>query len=131
MSCECNSVIALHRTTSPKTHPFLFHRNHVICSHPIRSRDVFADYVVWRIVDQFVSAMPQSFGAAKLEYMKAVSGGVTQIRWAQCIVGMTSVFPMPLGYLFVGKKFDEESKKVVRRGLTETSHADQSINTGL
>lgn len=79
--------------------------------------DIYKDYVIWRVVDHYVSAMPSRFLDAKMEYAKAIAGPRTSERWTDCINGMMTALDMPLGLLFVDSHFDQDRKETVSKEL--------------
>ena len=81
--------------------------------HP-KDIDTLKDYVIWRVVDRYVSAMPSQFTDVKRAFMDTILGPRSSHRWVDCINEMMTPLDMPLGLLFVDSHFEEESKQTVR-----------------
>ena len=68
---------------------------------------------MWRVVDNFVEAMPDKFVEAKRAYLTAILGPQQSERWRGCIGRMLKPMDMSLGRLFVDADFDESTKHTV------------------
>ena len=75
---------------------------------------VIDNYIMWSVVNKFVSVMTQNYTNAQEEYSDALRGLRKLYRWKSCVSRMQSFFSMAMGFLFVESSFDEESKKMVR-----------------
>ena len=84
----------------------------------IRSHDIVKDYIMWRVVSQYVSSMPDVFVEAKLEFFKTVAGAQENQRWSSCIEQMMTPMDMTLGRMYVDAHFDEATKTTVKRLLS-------------
>ena len=76
---------------------------------------MLVNYIMWTVIQKFVSTMPKKYRDAYDEYAMTITGNRTSERWKECIDNMQSVFSMPLGLLFVDAAFDEGSKGTVGR----------------
>ncbi|XP_068717824.1 endothelin-converting enzyme 1-like [Montipora capricornis] len=81
------------------------------------------DYIMWRVVDNFVGAMPDKFVEAKRAYLTAVLGPRQSERWRGCIGEMLKPMDMSLGRLFVDADFDESTKHTVKDMTTRIRKA--------
>lgn len=75
--------------------------------------EVFVNYIIWRVIDKFVTTMPKKYRDAYNEYTVTITGNKTSERSKECIDNMQAVFSMPLGLLFVDAAFDEGSKETI------------------
>ena len=69
---------------------------------------------MWRVVDQYVLAMPQQFVDAKRKFIEAIEGPLEAERWSHCLGEMMTPMDMSLGRLFVDADFDEDTESTVR-----------------
>lgn len=70
-----------------------------------------ANYLIWHIVMNRISNLPQKFLDLKRNYNKAIQGTAQeQPRWRTCINYVNENLGMAVGRLFVSKHFDEEAK---------------------
>ena len=79
-------------------------------------RDQYAivkDYIMWRVVDAYVSSMPSAFVEAKLKYVQTIRGVQPFSRSSYCIMGIMKPLGMTLARLYVDTSFDESSKSTV------------------
>lgn len=81
----------------------------------VREPVVFANYIMWNVINKFVKVMPTLYRDAYYEFMVTITGNRATYRWEECIDHMQAVFRMPLGLLFVDVAFDEGSKITVRK----------------
>ncbi|XP_058965911.2 endothelin-converting enzyme 1-like isoform X2 [Pocillopora verrucosa] len=72
------------------------------------------DYIMWRVIDNYVMSMPDKFVQAKLKYVRAVRGLVAYERWSECLETMISPVGFTLGRLYVDANFDESTKTTVK-----------------
>ena len=80
----------------------------------IRSQDIIKDYIMWRVVSQYVSSMPDVFVQAELEFVKTVAGAREYQRWSVCIEQMMTPMDKTLGRMYVDAHFDEATKTTVK-----------------
>ncbi|XP_068674901.1 endothelin-converting enzyme homolog isoform X1 [Montipora foliosa] len=78
------------------------------------SDGVVKDYIMWRVVDQYVLTMPRRFVDVKRKFMEAIAGPLEAERWSDCLEGMMTPMDMSLGRLFVDADFDEDTESTVR-----------------
>ena len=75
------------------------------------------DYIMWRVVDSYVQAMPKEFFTAKRKYEVEILGPQESERWSYCLSVMSTYMDMSVGRLFVDAAFDDSSKNIVSFNL--------------
>ena len=88
-------------------HSFLFKLH-------FRSEDTVKNYIMWRVVDNYVMSMPSQFVQAKRHFQEAIIGVREYNRWSYCLESMLTPMGMTLGRLYVDANFDESTKTTVR-----------------
>lgn len=78
------------------------------------SHETIKNYIMWRVVDNYVMSMPSQFVQAKLEFQEAVIGVREYKRWSYCLESMLTPMGMTLGRLYVDANFDESTKTTVK-----------------
>ena len=76
------------------------------------------DYIMWRVVDSYVQAMPKEFFAANRKYQVEIHGPQESERWSYCLRVMSKYMDMSVGRLFVDAAFDDSSKNTVSFNLS-------------
>ncbi|KAK2148688.1 hypothetical protein LSH36_487g03042 [Paralvinella palmiformis] len=70
------------------------------------------NYMLWRIVMNRVSNMPQKYLDVRREFSKALYGTSSdRARWRICVNYVNDNFGMAVGRMFVQERFDETAKK--------------------
>ncbi|XP_015766306.1 PREDICTED: endothelin-converting enzyme 1-like [Acropora digitifera] len=88
-----------------------------------RGDSVVMDYIMWRVVDSYVQAMPKAFFAAKRKYQVEIYGPQESERWSYCLSVMSKYMDMGVGRLFVDVAFDDSSKNTVKDMTTRIRKA--------
>jgi len=78
------------------------------------SEDTIKNYIMWRVVDNYVMSMPSQFVQAKLRFQQAIIGVREYKRWSYCLESMIKPMGMTLGRLYVDANFDESTKTTVK-----------------
>jgi len=69
-----------------------------------------ADYIMWRIVDQYISALDQTYAELKDVFMQVP----VQPRWRTCVDVMMKGFVFTVGLVYIDEaKFADSAKKAV------------------
>lgn len=84
---------------------------------------IVMDYIMWRVVDSYVKAMPKEFFAAKHKYEVEILGPQESERWSYCLSVMSTYMDMSVGRLFVDAAFDDSSKNIVKDMTTRIRKA--------
>ena len=79
-----------------------------------RSEDTVKNYIMWRVVDNYVMSMPSQFVQAKRQFLETIIGAREYKRWSYCLESMMEPMGMTLGRLYVDANFDESTKTTVR-----------------
>ena len=79
-----------------------------------RSEDTVKNYIMWRVVDNYVMSMPSQFVQAKRQFQETIIGVREYKRWSYCLESMMEPMGMTLGRLYVDANFDESTKTTVR-----------------
>ncbi|CAB3998527.1 endothelin-converting enzyme homolog isoform X2, partial [Paramuricea clavata] len=82
-----------------------------------------ANYMMWRVISNYMSKLSDDFDKVILEYRKAKSGAVEEEpQWRRCLSATASAFGMPLGLMYINEKFSGASKKQIEELITEIQH---------
>lgn len=74
-------------------------------------KKVVANYVMWRVVMDFVNYLPSDLRIRQHEYKKILTGKeVREVRWQECIDLVLEHFAHAFGSLYVQKHFKESAK---------------------
>ncbi|XP_020612862.1 endothelin-converting enzyme 1-like isoform X3 [Orbicella faveolata] len=72
------------------------------------------DYIMWRVIDNYVMSMPSQFVQAKRQFQETIIGVREYKRWSHCLESMMEPMGMTLGRLYVDANFDESTKTTVK-----------------
>ncbi|KAJ8320335.1 hypothetical protein KUTeg_001922 [Tegillarca granosa] len=74
---------------------------------------VIANYMVWRLVLNYIPEMTNIYLQVMSEY-KRVMQGITKEkpRWQKCVENVNNIFGMPVGAMFIKDNFKKESKDI-------------------
>ncbi|XP_073245343.1 EEF1AKMT4-ECE2 readthrough transcript protein-like [Porites lutea] len=75
---------------------------------------IVKNYIMWKVVSNYVQSMPDRFVKAKLQLNEAVTGRREYQRWSACIQGLMLPMDMTIGRMFVDAHFDENTKSTVK-----------------
>jgi putative endopeptidase len=79
-----------------------------INSYPL---DTWKDYLRYRLANEFVAALPDTFGKVNFEFNKLFSGAIERRpRWKRIISNEQNVMGELLGQVYVKKYFDDSAK---------------------
>lgn len=75
---------------------------------------VVANYMMWRVVHNYIGELSDDFQKIILDYKKAETGTTEEKpQWQKCLSATTGAFGMPLGLLYINEKFSGENKAKV------------------
>lgn len=76
---------------------------------------ILANYMMWRVVHNYIGELSDDFQKILLDYKKAKAGTrEEEPQWQQCLTSTSGAFGMPLGLLYINEKFSGENKAKVR-----------------
>ena len=80
----------------------------------LRSEGTVKNFIMWRVVDNYVMSMPSQFVQAKRQFLETIIGVREYKRWSYCLESMMGSMGMTLGRLYVDANFEKKKKTTVR-----------------
>lgn len=78
------------------------------------NKELFANYMVWNVIQNFMSYLPTVFRQAELIFTSVATGVSSESpRWEMCVEKADDVFGFATGALFVSKKFNKKDRETV------------------
>lgn len=76
------------------------------------SNRTLANYLIWRIMANRVTNLPDKYRELRKEYYKVLYGSKAELsRWRDCVTYVNDNMGNAIGRMFISKHFDEDAKK--------------------